>query len=122
MVCRTRDADAEPWRVGIEDPHDPTRIIAVVPVHNGAVATSGTVHRGAHLVDARTGLVPEAVASVSVVGPDLTWADIDATAAFAMGPEASGWLATRTGRTAIVVWADGRVETVASPQPHRRAT
>ncbi len=53
MVCRA--THGEPWRVGIEDPHDPTRVLAVVPVRDGAVATSGTAHRGAHLVDARTG-------------------------------------------------------------------
>ena len=107
MVCRTRDADAEPWRVGIEDPHDPTRIIAVVPVHNGAVATSGTAHRGSHLVDGRTGRAPEGVASVTVVSDTLTWADIDATAAYALGPEAARWLRTRPGRRGLVVWADG---------------
>lgn len=115
MVCRTVDPATPAWRIGVEDPFAPDRVVAVVPVRNGAVATSGTAHRGAHLVDARTGLVPEAVASVTVVGPDLTWADIDATAAYAMGPQASGWLVTRAGRTGIVVWADGRVETVASP-------
>ena len=46
---------AAPWRIGVEDPHDPQRLVAVVPVRTGAVATSGTAHRGAHLVDARTG-------------------------------------------------------------------
>jgi thiamine biosynthesis lipoprotein len=112
MVCRTVDPDAPAWRIGIEDPHAPDRVVAVVPVRTGAVATSGTVHRGAHLVDARTGRVPEQVASVTVVGPDLTWADLDATAAYALGPEALTWLGTRSGRTGIVVWSDGRVETV----------
>jgi len=107
MVCRTRDASSEPWQVGIEDPHDPSRIIAVVPVHNGAVATSGTAHRGSHLVDSRTGRAPEGVASVTVVADTLTWADIDATAAYALGPEAARWLRTRPGRRGLVVWADG---------------
>jgi thiamine biosynthesis lipoprotein len=106
MVCHTVTA-APPWRVGIEDPRDPSRIVAIVPVANGAVATSGLVHRGAHVVDARTGLVPNALASVTVVGPDLVWVDIDATAAFALGAEAEQWLRSR-GRTALVVWADGR--------------
>ena len=55
MVCRTPTRRQPRWRIGIEDPHDPARVLAVVPVRNGAVATSGTAHRGAHLVDARTG-------------------------------------------------------------------
>ena len=106
MVCRTLDPGADPWRIGVEDPHDPTRVIAVVPVHNGAVATSGTAHRGSHLVDGRTGRAPEAVASVTVVADNLTWADIDATAAYARGADAARWLRTRPGRRGLVVWAD----------------
>jgi thiamine biosynthesis lipoprotein len=109
MVCRTRRADSPAWRIGIEDPHRPDRIVAVVPVRNGAVATSGLAHRGAHIVDPRTGLTPTALASVSVIGPDLTHADIDATAAFVMGADAVRWLSAR-GRTGLVVHADGAVE------------
>lgn len=112
LVCRTLDPDAPPWRIGIEHPLDPQRIIAVVPVATGAVATSGTAHRGAHLVDARTGRAPLGVASVTVVASSLTWADIDATAAYAQGPDAAAWLGTRPGRTGLVVWADGSTTTV----------
>jgi len=107
MVCRTLDPDGPPWRIGIEHPHDPSRLVAVVPVSTGAVATSGTAHRGNHLVDARTGRPPTAVASVTVVAATLTWADIDATAAYAHGEDAARWLRTRPGRSALVVWADG---------------
>jgi thiamine biosynthesis lipoprotein len=114
LVCWAAD-DSGPWQVGIEDPADPRRVLARVPVRRGAVATSGTAHRGAHIVDARTGRVPAGAASVTVVGPDLTWADIDATAAFARGDGATAWLRTRTGRSGLVVWDDGRVETWAGP-------
>jgi thiamine biosynthesis lipoprotein len=110
LVCHTEDPAGRPWRVGIEDPTDPTRLVAVVPVHRGAVATSGTAHRGAHLVDARTGAAPAHVASVTVVAGSLTWADIDATAAYALDVEAATWLRGRPGRTGLVVWRDGRVE------------
>ncbi len=111
MICRTLDPPAPPWRIGIEDPHDPRRVLAVALVSTGAVATSGTAHRGSHLVDARTGLAPRGVASVTVVGPSLTWADIDATAAFAHGLDAAAWLSTRAGR-GLVVWEDGTTTTV----------
>ena len=104
MVARAAET---PWRIGIEDPHDPSRILATVPLNDGAVATSGTAHRGGHLVDARTGLPPDGVASVTVVAGTLTWADIDATAAFARGADAADWLRGRAGRTGLVVWADG---------------
>ncbi|MCW2810454.1 MAG: Thiamine biosynthesis lipoprotein ApbE [Friedmanniella sp.] len=107
LVCRTRERGAEPWRIGIESPFDPNQLIAAVPVRNGAVATSGTSRRGEHLVDARSGAAPVGVASVTVIAASLTWADIDATAAYARGADAARWLATRPGRTGLVVWADG---------------
>ena len=108
--------DREPWRIGIEDPHDPSRVLAVVPLRSGAVATSGTVHRGAHLLDARTGSVPQGLASVTVVGPSLTWADVDATAAYALGTGAADWLRTRPVDSALVVATDGGVTTVVPPR------
>ncbi|WP_208971925.1 FAD:protein FMN transferase [Kineococcus rubinsiae] len=116
LLCRTLDPAAEPWRIGIEDPFAPQRLLARVPVSTGAVATSGTAHRGAHVVDARTGAAPAAVAQVTVVGASLTWADIDATAAFALGPDAATWLSTRAGRTGLVVWADGTTTPVPDVQ------
>ena len=45
ITCRTLDPSDRPWRIGVEGPHDPGRLVAVVPVHTGAVATSGTAHR-----------------------------------------------------------------------------
>jgi FAD:protein FMN transferase len=112
MTCRTLDPAGPPWRIGIEDPADPGRLLAVVPVLTGAVATSGTAHRGQHLVDARTGRPPAGVASVTVVAGSLTDADIDATAAYAQGPDAARWLESRPGRSGLVVWADGTTTTV----------
>lgn len=106
MVCHVADPDRADWRVGIEHPLDPTGVIAVVPVRSGAVATSGTAHRGRHLMDARTGTPVTGVASVTVTGPSLTWADIDATAAYVQGTGAADWLRTRIGRNALVVWPD----------------
>jgi FAD:protein FMN transferase len=106
MVCHVAAGDRPAWNIGIEHPHNPSTLIAVVPVRNAGVATSGTTHRGQHLLDARTGRPVEGVASVTVIAPSLTWADIDATAAYAHGPQAAEWLQTRSGRTGLVVWPD----------------
>ncbi len=114
MVCRVASPTRDPWRVGIEDPHDPSRVIAVVPMRQGALATSALTHRGEHIVDARSGQPPVGVASVTVVADDLTWADIDATAAFARGVDALRWLRGRDGRSGLVVWTDGSVVTFGS--------
>ena len=114
MACVVRDPAGDPWQIGIEDPRDPTRVLAVVPVHTGAVATSGAAHRGDHVVNAVTGKAPDGVASVTVIGADLTWVDIEATAAYAMGRDALTWLRTRPGRSGLIVWADGSTDTFAT--------
>jgi thiamine biosynthesis lipoprotein len=82
------DGPAALWRVGIEDPRDRSRIAEVVELHHGAVATSGTAARGAHLYDPGTGTFVQRTGSVTVVGPTLMWADVWATALF-VGP---AWL------------------------------
>jgi thiamine biosynthesis lipoprotein len=45
-----------------------------------------------------------------VLADDLTWADLDATAAYALGPDALTWLQGRPGRRGLVVWDDGHTE------------
>src|SRR4051812_15786450 len=75
----------EPWLVGIADPRRPGLLAAVVEVADGAVATSGTAERGHHVVNPRTGAPATELAAVTVVGPELTWADVYATAALARG-------------------------------------
>ena len=47
-------------------------------------------HCGAHLVDARTGCPPAAIAGVIVIGESLVKADLDAAAAYALAENAAG--------------------------------
>jgi thiamine biosynthesis lipoprotein len=75
-------ADADVWRIGVEDPRVPGRVARVVPVVQGGVATSGTAARGAHLYDPRTGQWVGRSGSTTAVGPTLEEADIWATALF----------------------------------------
>jgi thiamine biosynthesis lipoprotein len=84
-------AEQPGWRVGVEDPYDPRRIMRVLEVRDGAVASSGTAHRGAHLVDPHTGAQVAKVAAVTVIGPSLLWADVYATAAAVSGPGSRAW-------------------------------
>lgn len=116
VLCRTRSRRTPLWRVGVEDPRDASRLLAVVPVGNGAVATSGTTHRGAHLLDGRTGRTARGVRQVTVVAPTLTEADVDATCAYALGPDALAWLRQRPGRSGLVVHDDGTTSTFATPR------
>ncbi|MFD3501143.1 FAD:protein FMN transferase [Streptomyces sp. NPDC058678] len=103
-----------PWRVGVSDPMRPGGLAAVVSaagVPELAVATSGTAERGTHIVDPRTGrsAVTDLVA-VTVVAPQLIWADCWATAAFAMGSrEALGWLESLPDVEALLITAGDEV-------------
>lgn len=96
------------WRVGIADPHRPGELVAVVVAPAGlAVATSGTAERGNHIWDPVRRRPADALASVTVVGPDLGDADAFASAAFAMGEDAPAWLASLPTYRALLVRADG---------------
>jgi FAD:protein FMN transferase len=88
-----RNADGEPWRVGVRDPLDPTRLSATLDVEDRAVATSGTYehyfdHDGRryhHLLDPLTA-APRvtAQASLTVLADTGMVADAAATAAFGL--------------------------------------
>ncbi|MFD7701619.1 FAD:protein FMN transferase [Streptomyces caelestis] len=103
-----------PWRVGVSDPLRPGGLAAVVSAAGAselAVATSGTAERGDHIVDPRTGrsAVTDLVA-VTVVAPQLTWADCWATAAFAMGSrQALAWLESLPDVEALLITAGDEV-------------
>jgi thiamine biosynthesis lipoprotein len=99
---------SDPWRVGVVHPFDRRRLTIVVETCDGAVATSGTAERGEHVVDPHTRTPANELASVTIVGPDLTYADAYATAAFAMGVGCRDWLATLEDHEAYVIDAHGR--------------
>ena len=98
-----------PWRVGVRHPLRAGRLAAVLELADGAVATSATYERGAHILDPRSGRPPAGVLSVTVVAAALATADAAATAAFAMGREGPAWTARLPG--AMTVLADRRVLT-----------
>jgi len=104
--------DGSPWRFGISDPRRGDvmgGVVAVVEMTSGAIATSGTAARGRHLWDGRTGELIAPLASMTVTGPQLRWADAFATAAFVMGVDGLGWVARHEGYHAIAVTTDDRL-------------
>jgi thiamine biosynthesis lipoprotein len=85
IVCGLgRDAAgmAPAWRIGIQDPAEQSAIAGIVELVEGAVATSGNAARGHHIIDPRTGHHVERRESTTIIGPDLMWADVWATATF----------------------------------------
>ncbi|SIT78683.1 FAD:protein FMN transferase [Microbacterium sp. RU33B] len=105
----TADAAEGTWRVGIADPRDRTRLVATVPVRNGAVATSGSAERGAHVIDPRTGSPARGVASMTVIADRLADADLWATVGLVAGFDDLSWTSRAPSHTGISVADDGRV-------------
>jgi len=85
--------EGQPWSIGIRHPRQPGSCIAAVRVSDRAVCTSGDYERQGpseaehHIVDPRTGLSPQDVASVTVIAPSAMLADALATTAFVMGSD-----------------------------------
>jgi thiamine biosynthesis lipoprotein len=105
VVGEPQPGDA--WQVGIAHPLHRGELASVVSIRDGAVATSGTAERGAHVLDPFTGRPAETLASVTVVGSELIRVDAYATAALAMGHAARNWLESCPGYEAFAVGADG---------------
>jgi FAD:protein FMN transferase len=121
------------WHAGIAHPLVPSALTVVVAGTDLAVATSGTAERGLHVIDPLTGRPAAALASVTLVGPELTLTDAYATAALAMGLDAAGWLPTLPDHEGYVIdggghgwWTAGFIRyapaLAALPQPRLAGT
>jgi thiamine biosynthesis lipoprotein len=101
----------QPFTVGIQDPRDVRRVVASVPCSAGAVATSGTAARGAHLYDPRNGSpASSGWLSITVRGPSLETADVLATAAFVAGDRWRDVVALVPGYAGLGIDADGALQ------------
>jgi thiamine biosynthesis lipoprotein len=122
--------DGSPWKVGIVNPRDPLRLVAVLPLSDQGMATSGDyeqyslVHgvRVHHELDPRTGyFVTNGVCSATSIVPlkgdhPATWADIHGKPVFVLGPQAGlAYLAAQGSQGVILSEHDGRLSGVVSP-------
>ena len=83
--------DEHPWMIGIQHPKKAGSIAAVIPIRDGAVASSGTYERGAHIYDASTHAIAIGALATSVFGPDGGLADALATALMVAGRDGASW-------------------------------
>ena len=110
VLCSGSPAPGERWMVGIRDPREPDGVVAAIEVARGAVATSGAYERGAHVWGPAPGV---GLGSATVMGPSLGMADALATALFAGGSDASvAWMGEFPGYSALLVTADGSLQTI----------
>ncbi len=96
LTCWGTNAEGQAWKIGIADPHKKEKYIAWLPIHQMAVATSGSYERFAlingqkysHIIHPKTGMPVKGLQSVTVINPDAELCDAIATSVFLMGREA----------------------------------
>jgi len=112
------DREGRPWMVGIRDPRRKDNVVAVIPLINSAISTSGDYERyfisnGVryhHIINPKTGKSATGVHSVSVIGPDATTTDGLTKPVFILGPEKGLKLIESVpGVDAVVIDAQGRM-------------
>jgi thiamine biosynthesis lipoprotein len=108
--------DGEPWQIGIQDPRDPERTIASLPLARGGLATSGDYERYfeldgrryCHVLNPRDGMPVTYWRSVSVLAPLAVAAGSTTTIAMLLGEDAPGFL-EQSGFAWLAQDADGRL-------------
>jgi thiamine biosynthesis lipoprotein len=90
------DKRGRPWNVAIRDPRNKQNVVAVIPLVNAAISTSGDYERYFmkkdgervhHIIDPKTGKSAHGVISVSVIAPDATTTDGLTKSVFLKGPK-----------------------------------
>ncbi len=90
------DKLGKPWIVAVQDPRNQSRQVAVIPLVNEAISTSGDYQRYFineagervhHILAPKTGESVKGLTSVSVLGPDTVTTDALSTSVFILGRE-----------------------------------
>ena len=87
----SQTGDVKPWSIGVVNPDDRLEIVKVYEITDGAIATSGTYERGAHIHDPHNGLIAIGAKSATVVGPKGWLCDAMATAVMVAGQDGAKW-------------------------------
>ena len=84
----------QPWSIGVVNPDNRLEILQTFEINYGAIATSGTYERGAHINDPHTGMIAIGAKSATVIGPNGAIADALATALMVAGRDGGVWFTT----------------------------
>jgi FAD:protein FMN transferase len=110
------DRRGRPWHIAVRDPRRATEVVAVLPLEDVAISTSGDYERyferaGVrchHIIDPRTGRSPDALHSVTIIAPDGLTAEAMSKTVFVWGLEEGLRRVEQTpGVDAVVVDAAG---------------
>jgi thiamine biosynthesis lipoprotein len=83
----TKEGVIQPWKIGVVNPDNRDEVLRVFEIHDGAIATSGTYERGAHILDPNSGTIAIGAKSATVIGPDGGLSDALATALMVTGDD-----------------------------------
>jgi thiamine biosynthesis lipoprotein len=89
------DRWGRPWTIGIRDPRARDGVVALIPLRNVAISTSGDYERyfvenGTryhHIIDPTTGESANDLRSATIIGPNATTTDALSTSVFVLGLE-----------------------------------
>ena len=109
---------SDSWQVGLRDPNTLAGILAVLPLEDQAISTSGDYERffikdGVryhHILDTKTGMPAGLCRSVSILAPEATTSDALSTSVFVLGPAAGlALIETLEGVEGIIIDLQGKV-------------
>jgi len=84
----------QPWSIGVVNPDNRLEVLQTFEIIDGAIATSGTYERGAHIYDPHTGMIAIGAKSATVIGPNGAIVDALATALMVSGRDGGVWFTT----------------------------
>lgn len=114
--CVMGDRRGRPWTIGIRDPRRPGEVVALLPLEDTSISTSGDYERcfveaGVrfhHLIDPATGHSPSCVQSVTILGKDGLTTEAFSKCVFVLGVQKGmQLLESQPAIDAIVVDATG---------------
>jgi FAD:protein FMN transferase len=110
------DRRGRPWSIAIRDPRSPQRVVAVLPLQDTSISTSGDYERyferdgvrHHHLIDPKTGTSPHGVRSVTILADNGLTSEGLSKCLFVLGLERGMRLIeSQAGVDAVVVDAAG---------------
>ena len=123
------DRWGRPWSIGVRDPRKKDKLVAVIPLEDVAVSTSGDYERYFeedgiryhHIINPESGDSARELRSVTIIGPDATTTDSLSTSVFVLGLEKGLALVNRLpGIDAILVDRHGTMHYSDELQPARK--
>ncbi|MCG3189141.1 MAG: FAD:protein FMN transferase [Burkholderiaceae bacterium] len=110
------DRCGRPWSIAVRDPRDRQRVVAVLPLVDTSISTSGDYERyferdgvrHHHLIDPKTGTSPRALHSVTILAADGLTSEALSKCVFVMGlARGMRLVESQPGADAVVVDANG---------------